>query len=826
MKKIRFCVDQVVYKNIPNHRYIKINGWILSTEDDTVQVFSVLNGKQIYHKRFAVERPDVQKKFKRKNVRLKSGFDIQVDLEETVPEEYILYVKKNGVTQKLYTLDRNDFEEIEDRKSLTLNIDGIYIDKAHIVVNGWSVSQTDRDIEYKVTDNLGNDVETSLELRKRQDLYKLRLTDKKHILCGFKATFLYEEDKEYTLKVSDTVDEKTVDLVPEELWKAHRYEARKGFLFQALKKAKVKNLIKVYRYIAENGLKGLGNYLVERINSNVKHYDEWFKENQLTEKEIEAQKNKKFDYEPKISIVVPTYNTPLKFLKEMVESLENQTYSNWELCIGDGSEGNQELEEALKAYQEKDKRIKYKILPKNMGISGNTNGALELATGEYVGLLDHDDALAINALYEVVNALQETDYDVIYTDEDMTSYDMKVHKDPKFKPDFSMDLLCSHNYITHFFVVKTEIIKKIGGFRSEFDGSQDYDLIFRCVEEAKQIKHIPKILYYWRMHENSVAGNPASKMYAYEAGKRAIEEHFKRTGVSAKVEHTELWGMYHVIYDTPGDPLVSIIIPNKDHIEDLEKCVSSIQEKSSYRNIEFIIVENNSEKEKTFAYYEELEKRYDNVKVVYWKKEFNYSAINNFGVQYANGDYLLFLNNDTEIINDTAISEMLGCCMREDVGIVGAKLLYEDDTIQHAGVVIGIGGFAGHVFVGLDKDDYGYMVRPRINCNYSAVTAACMMTSKEDFLSVGGFTEEFAVALNDVDYCLKIREKGKWVVYNAFSLWHHYESKSRGYEDTPEKIRRFENEISKFQKRWKTLLEEGDPFYNPNFSLEKEPFNL
>lgn len=574
MKKIRFCVDQVVYKNIPNHRYIKINGWILSTEDDTVQVFSVLNGKQIYHKRFAVERPDVQKKFKRKNVRLKSGFDIQIDLEETVPEEYILYVKKNGVTQKLYTLDRNDFEEIEDRKSLTLNIDGIYIDKAHIVVNGWSVSQTDRDIEYKVTDNMGNDVETSLELRKRQDLYKLRLTDKKHILCGFKATFLYEEDKEYTLKVSDTVDEKNVDLVPEELWKAHRYEARKGFLFQALKKAKVKNLIKVYRYIAENGLKGLGNYLVERINSNVKPYDEWFKENQLTEKEIEAQKNKKFDYEPKISIIVPTYNTPLKFLKEMVESLENQTYSNWELCIGDGSEGNQELEEALKAYQEKDKRIKYKILPKNRGISGNTNGALELATGEYVGLLDHDDALAINALYEVVNALQETDYDVIYTDEDMTSYDMKVHKDPKFKPDFSMDLLCSHNYITHFFVVKTEIIKKIGGFRSEFDGSQDYDLIFRCVEEAKQIKHIPKILYYWRMHENSVAGNPASKMYAYEAGKRAIEEHFKRTGVSAKVEHTELWGMYHVIYDTPGDPLVSIIIPNKDHIEDLEKCVS------------------------------------------------------------------------------------------------------------------------------------------------------------------------------------------------------------------------------------------------------------
>ena len=826
MKKIKFCVDQAAYKNIPGHRYIKINGWILSSEEDTVQVFSVLNGKQIHHKRFAVDRPDVQKKFKRQNVRLNSGFDIQINLGEIIPEEYRLYVKKNGITQKLYTLDRHDFEEIEDRKSLTLNIDGIYIDKDHIIVNGWSVSQTDRDIQFKVTDSQGKDIDLSMELRKREDLYKLRLTDKKHILCGFKATFLYDNDEEYIFEATDTVDKMTISLVPEELWKAHRYEARKGFIFQAIKKFKIKNIYKVYRYIAENGVKGLKSYLVERINSTVKPYDEWFKEQQLTEKEIEMQKHRKFDYQPKISIVVPTYNTPLKFLQEMIESVQNQTYANWELCIGDGSEGNQELEETLRSYQEKDNRIKYKILPKNMGISGNTNGALELATGEYIGLLDHDDALAVNALYEVVNALQETDYDVLYTDEDMTSYDMKVHKDPKFKPDFSIDLLCSHNYITHFFVAKAEIIRKIGGFRSEFDGSQDYDLIFRCVEQAKQIKHIPKILYYWRMHENSVAGNPASKMYAYEAGKRAIEEHLKRVGIAARVEHTDLWGMYHVIYDTPGDPLVSIVIPNKDHTEDLEKCISSVQEKSSYRNIEFIIVENNSEKDKTFTYYEELEQRYSNVKVVYWKKEFNYSAINNFGVQYAKGDYLLFLNNDTEIINETAISEMLGCCMREDVGVVGAKLLYEDDTIQHAGVVIGIGGFAGHVFVGLDKDDYGYMVRPRINCNYSTVTAACMMTSKEDFLSVGGFTEEFAVALNDVDYCLKIREKGKWVVYDAFSLWHHYESKSRGYEDTPEKIRRFENEINKFRKKWKDILDNGDPFYNPNFSLEKEPFNL
>lgn len=287
-----------------------------------------------------------------------------------------------------------------------------------------------------------------------------------------------------------------------------------------------------------------------------------------------------------------------------------------------------------------------------------------------------------------------------------------------------------------------------------------------------------------------------------------------------------LWGMYHVIYETTGNPLVSVIIPNKDHTQDLDTCIRSLFEKSSYRNIEIIIVENNSEEAKTFSYYEEIQKKYENVKVVKWENEFNYAAINNFGVTFAKGDYYLFLNNDTEVINETAVSELLGCCMREDVGIVGAKLLYEDDTVQHAGIVLGFGGFAGHVFTGLDKDDYGYMVRPRINCNYSAVTAACMMVDRKAFEEVGGFREEFKVGLNDVDFCLKVRETGKLVVYNAHSLWHHYESKSRGYEDTPEKIRRFEGEIALFQKYWGDLLKKGDPYYNKNFPIEYGPFRL
>ena len=330
------------------------------------------------------------------------------------------------------------------------------------------------------------------------------------------------------------------------------------------------------------------------------------------------------------------------------------------------------------------------------------------------------------------------------------------------------------------------------------------------------------------MHDASTAGNPESKMYCYDAGKRAIEGHYQRMGISARVEMMPkpLWGMYHTIYETTDNPLVSIIIPNYEHKDTLKTCIDSLLNINQYNNIEIIIVENNSKSKEIFDYYKDLENKYDNIKVAIWESEFNYSALNNFGAKYAKGKYLLFLNNDTEIISPDAISEMLGCCMRNEVGIVGAKLLYEDDTVQHAGVVIGFGGFAGHVFTGINKDDYGYMVRARINCNYSAVTAACMMVDRECFDKVNGFDEKFRVACNDIDFCLRVRQLDKLVVYNAFSLWHHYESKSRGYEDNIEKIKRFESEVKLFQDRWIDILTKGDPYYNSNFKVEYGPFNL
>ena len=599
-----------------------------------------------------------------------------------------------------------------------------------------------------------------------------------------------------------------------------------GFLRKAVRHIKPSAVKEIAKYVKDNGFSGLGEYIVMRVNTAGKPYKIWFEAHKPSEEELKRQTETVFGWEPKISIIVPTYRTPLEYLQEMIDSVRNQTYQNWELCIADGSEDDKTVREELERYSQMDSRIKYKILERNLGIAGNTNAALELVSGEYTGLFDHDDILAPNALHEIVKALQEDKYDIIYTDEDKITDDTKEHIDPNFKPDFSMDLFRSHNYITHFFVAKTEIINKIGGFRSEYDGSQDYDLMFRCIENSNKIKHIPMILYHWRIHMNSVAGDPSSKMYAYEAGKKAIEDHLERMGVDAAVEHLGLWGMYHVKYAVHGEPLVSIIIPNKDHVKDLDLCISSLFEKSAYQNFEIIIVENNSNEEETFVYYDELKERHDNIRVIRWEKGFNYAAINNYAVQYAKGNYLLFLNNDTELIAPESITEMLGLCMREEVGAVGAKLLYADDTVQHAGVVVGFGNYAGHVNTGIGRDDYGYMVRARINCNYSAVTAACMMTKKSLFQQVGGFDELFVVACNDVDYCLKLRELDKLIVFNAFSEWYHYESKSRGYEDTAEKKQRFQREIGIFQKKWQKILDEGDPFYNKNFPVTRAPFTL
>ncbi len=822
------CIDVMKYRIKPDEAYIRINGWAFEKTGQPVELITEINGKEVPKRLKKVSRPDVAEKFKKAKVDKTCGFHIKVYVDpKKNMDDFRFYIKSGQEKKLIKKLNRQELEAIIDRSTISHNIEQYYIDREKIVVAGWAFSNAkEAKLKIQVFDDADIEKKAVMQILNRADLVEAGFVSKENSRCGFHLEFPYRKENVYRLRLADGINAINVHLDPQKLLKRQRIKSTVGFVKQGIKKTNPRTVKKVLKYIRVNGIRGLRSYIVEGVNRKEKPYAEWYAEQLPSREELEEQRQKRFEKEPKISVIVPTYRTPEVFLREMIDSVVNQTYSNWELCIADGSEGDKVVEGILESYAKKDSRIKYRLLEKNLGIADNTNAAFELATGEYIGLFDHDDLLAENALYEVVKALQEDDYDILYTDEDKISGDGKEHNDPNFKPDFSMDLFRSHNYITHFFVVKHSIMDKIGGFRSAYDGSQDYDLMFRCIENSEKIKHIPMILYHWRIHQNSVAGDPASKMYAYDAGKRAIEDHLKRMNIAATVEHQGLWGMYHVKYETPGNPLISIVIPNKDHTKDLDVCIRSIYKNSSYRNFEIIVVENNSTEKETFSYYDSIQSEFENVKVVVWDGIFNYSAINNFGVQYTNGEYLLFLNNDTEMISEDALKEMLGCCMREEVGAVGAKLLYDDDTVQHAGVVVGFGGYAGHVNTGIGRDDYGYMVRAMINCNYSAVTAACMMTKKDLFLQVGGFDEQFVVACNDVDYCLKLRAIDKLIVYNAFSEWYHYESKSRGYEDTPAKLARFENEVKKFQKKWPEILEQGDPFYNPNFPVTQAPFTL
>ena len=587
---------------------------------------------------------------------------------------------------------------------------------------------------------------------------------------------------------------------------------------------------RIVEYYRQNGLKRFVRHVVSKLfHLEEMNYNRWRKENKLTYAEMERQKRESFFYEPTISILVPLYCTPLEYLKELVESIQKQTYSNWELCLSDGSGLGKMDYTYIKECMKNDERIKLVVAEKPLSITENTNLAFELATGDFVAFVDHDDSLAMDALYECVKVINDyPKVEIIYTDEDKVSMDGKNYFQPHFKSDFNLDLLRSMNYICHFFVVKKSLQEQVGVLRKEYDGAQDYDFVLRCIEKSSHIYHIPKILYHWRAHQDSTAENPESKRYAFEAGKRAIESHLERCDIKGIVSMGRDLGLYRVRYLLEEEPLVSILIPNKDHIEDLQRCVQSLYKVSGYTNFEVIIIENGSVEDNTFKYYEQLSNQYKNIRIVTWTKgkQFNFSALNNFGATHAKGEYLLFLNNDTEIINKDAILEMVSHASRKEVGAVGARLYYPDGTVQHAGVIVGLGGIAGHAFKDFSRQNGGYFYRSICTQDYSAVTAACMMMSKSLFEEIGGFDETLKVAFNDIDLCMQIRSKGKLIVYTPYAELYHYESKSRGLENTKEKIERFNGEIRCFEKKWKLELAKGDPYYNRNLTLEKHDFSL
>ena len=593
---------------------------------------------------------------------------------------------------------------------------------------------------------------------------------------------------------------------------------------------KLKRVLDKLIYSYKNiGLKGTVVKITDKIFKkkptfemlNSERYVVWQKNNNLSDEEILKQRKTKFEYEPKISIIVPLYNTKYKYFEELVNSVRLQTYTNWELCLIDASE---KVNKDFEAVTMLDKKIVYKRLDENKGIAENTNEGIKIATGDYVAFLDHDDLLYVSALFEVVKALNENkDIDFIYTDEDKIGDDGKRF-DPHFKPDFSLEMLECTNYITHLVVAKKELVDKVGLLRKEFDGAQDFDYVLRLTKESKCIYHIPKVLYHWRVAEGSTAKNIELKNYAIDAGTNALNRYFKDYYNEEAVAFNcpEVPGVYKVEYKLKGSPRVNIIIPNKDSVKYLDRALTSILEQTTYDNYKILVIENNSEEKETFDYYESLKNKSDKIEVLTYKGKFNYSRIINFGVKNSkDAEYILQLNNDVKVLTKNWLEQMVALMQKDGVGAVGARLYYEDMSLQHAGIAYGIAGTAGNMLVNLPKGRHAYLGFEAMQRNVSAVTGACLMTRKSIYEEVDFMEEKLAVAFNDVDFCLKIREKGYRIVYTPWVELIHYESKTRGYEDTPKKKERFEKETEIFVNKWKRLLEEDkDPYLNINFSRE------
>lgn len=684
--------------------------------------------------------------------------------------------------------------------------DSIFVKNGKIFATGWAVSSVaENEIEITVTDEKKEPVDAIVTWAARPDVGLAKYGDPKagHVGIFLEIPFSGQHLVTVHFKEKDAqgsvISEQSLPLNPALI------AARKF-----LKESKA-------QYV--NTKKSLV-WLKKKLTRNeYADYDTWLRIMRVSRQELFAQRKTKFSYAPKFSVVVPLYHTPAKFLKDLVRSMMYQSYANWELCLVNASPEDVHLTSLLENWAMRDKRIRVIRLEKNLGIAQNTNAGIEASTGEFIAFLDHDDFLEPDALFCYVDALnKDKTIDVFYSDEDKTDEYAAHYFYPHFKSDFNIDLLHANNYMCHFLAVRKSLVDTVGGLNEKFDGAQDYDFVLRLTENTKKIYHCPRILYHWRCSNQSTAASQGNKMYAIHAGKAALNAHYKRIGWNARAQEGAVDGWYQTKFTLKEEPLVSILIPNKDHTDDLDVCLNSFFERADYQNYEFIIIENNSVLPETFAYYEKIEKEHDNVKVVYWEAGFNYSAINNFGFKFAKGDYIMLLNNDVELITPDIFQSILGFCMRPEVGIVGAKLLYNDHTVQHAGVLVGAGGLADHVFKGIHEDDPGYMGRAISSQDVSAVTAACLLVKRSVYEEVGGLEEEFQVAFNDVDFCLKVRKAGYLIVYDADVKLFHYESKSRGMEDTTDRFIRFGNEMMLLNSKWDILSTFVDPYYNPNLS--------
>ena len=824
---IKYSIDELHINEFSNSIKIMMKGWCASLDGKIPTLSIKINDKEVNYSITGFSREDAVKVFNLPETARKCGFSVIINDYHEKIKTFKVVATCDDEKKLIVSLNQSILQKMIDKSSIVGNIDSaIYDEMNHMLkINGWAYSDNENELQFFIkseTEGIEKCISRSVS---RDDLVESGYVAEENKMCGFMISFPCSYSRKMKLLISDKTGEDCCELAIK-LNNANKLTVIKSLI----KNFNIETIKKTIRYVQNNGFQKtflrlkLG-YVPDNFN-----YNSWFINRRVSDREIEQQKKIKFTYSPLLTVVIFVTKYNQKTLVQFIESLNMQSYTKWKLLIITNLVDLITQNELIQIGIKENKIHIYSYNSK--GDMDKLNKMLYYTEeNEYISICRPNSILEKNAFFEIVKQLDEIKHDIIYTDEDYISSVNDELQDPCLKPDYSIDLLRSYNYIGNLCFVDKDTLIEAGGLGIESGEMVYYDFILRCVEKAKSIYHLPLILLHSRKENIMLSdSNKFSDMPKIQKEKRALENHFVRcneSGIVNPVYFDDYTYAFHITYDTKDNPLVSIVIPNYESKSVLKRCMDSLLNINTYQNIEIIIVENNSKSSEIFDYYREIQNEHNNIKVVTWTgTEFNFSAINNYGVSFAKGDYILFLNNDTEVISPDAISEMLGCCMREEVGAVGAKLLFENDTVQHAGVVVGFGGAAGHVFSGIGKNETGFMMRPLVNCNYSAVTAACMMTKKDLFEVVGGFDENLKVAFNDIDLCLKIRKLSKLVVYNAFSLWHHYESLSRGYETTPEKSKRFEKEIAIFQEKWHDILIDGDPYYNKNFDVAYTPFKL
>lgn len=811
MDKIVYKIEDISYKNFEKKKYVLITGYCVSLDHKQMQFNVKLNDKEVLFE-LSYFYKDLSNIIESKYVieSQNSGFKIFIPLE-VIPRKLVLELKLGNETIILFETDNQFLKSIEERKSIDFYIDDIKYSKneSSFIISGWAYSINKDNLDFVVKNKRGEQVDFTYLSILRQDLVKTGLISVPN--CGFQIKFKGNEKETFTLYFSDGENTERQKIFLENRNIITLLRAYSSLINK-------KNINKVMNFVKEKGVRNLFYRLKDGPNSRKNKYQLWFDDNKASETELCIQRSHHFLYNPKISIIVATFNTAEEYLKEMIDTVIDQTYTNWELCIADGST-NDFVATYIENYYADEIRIKYKKLNDNYGISENMNAALEISTGDYVGLYDHDDLLTPDCLFEIVKQLQSFPYDVLYTDEDKLDNLRQEFENPYFKPDFNIDLLRSQNYICHFLVVSRKIINEIGGMRKDFDGSQDYDFILRSVEKANKVCHIPKILYHWRMHPQSTAMNPKSKLYCYESGKKALQAHLKRINIDGQVKNfpAPLYGMYDTKYNVNGNPLVSIIFFHYSKSINLNILIEHLINQLGYSNIEFIVLNQSIDL---------LNIDIDNVTIINCFDQKNESEFLNLAIQKAKGDFIYLTRETIKPLDQESFSIMLGCCQRDDVGIVTGKTISKGNTILNAGIIYLRNLTIKYPFAGLYKEDDGFLCRPKINCDYSLANSMCFMMKKEDFISLGGFDSTFKKGYYDFDFSMKIRKVGKLIVYCGQSLWQSDSDKLfQGYEIISEDdSENLDKDFQLFKEIYKTELEKGDPYYNNNYNINVEPF--